>query len=164
MKNYQKIFFVFALLVAIPISEVRAAHMDYIKISGNGTSKIVKIKCPDGSCGTQISGLKPGKYTFTMCNAQGVAMKVKEKANRTKCSASLRYYQSDVKTPRDPASGLPTGKQSNPVILSKPVEANGIFVASGDVTGDGITFQKIEWTWADGSITAEDDWSAPVAK
>lgn len=25
-----------------------------------------------------------------------------------------------------------------------------------------FTFQKIEWTWIDGGITAEDDWEAPV--
>ncbi len=26
-----------------------------------------------------------------------------------------------------------------------------------------FTYQKIEWTWVDGGITANDDWEAPVA-
>ena len=26
-----------------------------------------------------------------------------------------------------------------------------------------FTYQKIEWTFEDGGITAEDDWEAPVA-
>ena len=26
-----------------------------------------------------------------------------------------------------------------------------------------FTYQKIEWTWVDGGITAEDDWEAPVS-
>ena len=25
-----------------------------------------------------------------------------------------------------------------------------------------FTYQKIQWTWTDGGITAEDDWSSPV--
>jgi len=27
----------------------------------------------------------------------------------------------------------------------------------------GFTYQKIEWTWVDGGVTAMDDWEAPVA-
>jgi type VI secretion system secreted protein Hcp len=26
-----------------------------------------------------------------------------------------------------------------------------------------FTYQKIEWTWVDGGISAEDDWESPVA-
>ena len=26
-----------------------------------------------------------------------------------------------------------------------------------------FTYQKIEWTWVDGGITASDDWEAPVS-
>ena len=26
-----------------------------------------------------------------------------------------------------------------------------------------FTYQKIEWTWNDGGLTAMDDWEAPVA-
>jgi type VI secretion system secreted protein Hcp len=26
-----------------------------------------------------------------------------------------------------------------------------------------FTYQKIEWTWTDGGITADDDWEAPRA-
>jgi type VI secretion system secreted protein Hcp len=26
-----------------------------------------------------------------------------------------------------------------------------------------LTYQKIQWTWNDGGVTASDDWEAPVA-
>lgn len=32
---------------------------------------------------------------------------------------------------------------------------------SGEYEEISFVFQKIEWTWVDGGITAEDDWSAP---
>jgi type VI secretion system secreted protein Hcp len=116
----------------------------------------------------------------------------------------------EIISPRDMASGLPTGKvqhkpfvvhkqidKSTPVLYSmltsnevikswelgvyqpneKGVDAlaytvkltdasiSSIRVVSGD---DGklteeltFTYQKIEWLWADGGITAMDDWSSP---
>ena len=33
----------------------------------------------------------------------------------------------------------------------------------GDTEHWSFTYQKIEWTWLDGSITASDDWEAPVS-
>ena len=33
----------------------------------------------------------------------------------------------------------------------------------GEYESVSFTYQKIEWTWADGGITAKDDWEAPVA-
>jgi len=34
--------------------------------------------------------------------------------------------------------------------------------ANYDVLQISLTYQKIEWTWVDGGITAMDDWEAPV--
>ena len=109
-----------------------------------------------------------------------------------------------IVSPRDAASGLPTGKRqhkpftiikeldkASPLILralitnetltsavfsltkggsSSPymtVKLTNASVASRTQTGTRetieFTYQKIEWTWVDGGITAEDDWSAPAA-
>jgi hypothetical protein len=163
MKTHIKLFVTAALIAFIGISNSNAALNMYLKIEGNGKSKIVQIKCPDGSCKTSVDGLTPGKYTITLCNSTGTAMKVKEKGNRTKCTSNLRYYQNELVSPRDAASGLPTGKrQYSPLIIRKEIDADRKFVATADVTGDGITFDKIDWTWSDGSISAEDDWEAPL--
>jgi type VI secretion system secreted protein Hcp len=130
----------------------------------------------------------------------------------------------EVLSPRDPASGLPTGKRLHkPFVVHKPVDRStpllyaalvnnenltlwelrfwrpkssgsyGVGVEQNhytvkltnaaiasirfvmpstlDPSNAGIpeyeevsfTYQKIEWTWTDGGITAMDDWEAPVA-
>jgi type VI secretion system secreted protein Hcp len=124
-----------------------------------------------------------------------------------------------IVSPRDPASGLPTGRRqhkpftivksldkSTPLLYQvlvtnenlptvtlkfyKPAVAGGKPVVyytvtltnasissirdwkpntrdlSADRAGDleevSFTYQKITWTYADGGVTAEDDWEAPV--
>jgi len=123
----------------------------------------------------------------------------------------------DVISPRDPASGLPTGKrQHKPFVMTKELDRSTPLLynvltnnenlssvelqfwrpsASGaeqqhytvKLTNANIasirfvqlnnknpeltryaeyeevafTYQKIEWTWKDGGITADDDWEAP---
>jgi type VI secretion system secreted protein Hcp len=108
----------------------------------------------------------------------------------------------EIVSPRDPASGLPTGKrQHQPISLTmqygpttpKFIQAlvtnenlssvligllrGGRQVATIRLTNASVshfvqtdqnvefdfTYQKIEWTWVDGGITAEDDWEAPVS-
>ncbi len=181
-KSFNKTFIFAALLVLFSISNSFGALNMYLKITGaSGKSQIVQIKCPDGSCATTVTGLTPGKYTFALCDAQGYLMKAKEKANQTKCSVSFTYT---VTSPRDIASGQSTGRmasttygsgatpsqnlakgqlvgkrQHEPVILSKVIDNNDrTFVVTGDINGDSITFQKIEWTWMDGGKTSNDDW------
>ena len=109
----------------------------------------------------------------------------------------------EIVSPRDAASGLPTGKrQHKPITITKEWDAstplllnalvnnenltsvligllrNGQQVATikltnasvadyqqhGDTDTWSFTYQKIEWTWVDGGITAQDDWEAPVAR
>jgi type VI secretion system secreted protein Hcp len=108
----------------------------------------------------------------------------------------------EIASPRDPASGLPTGKrQHSPLVITKVVDAttplfltalvdnenltsvtftllqNGQPVETVKLTNASIsdyvehgqtehwsfTYQKIEWTWLNGGITASDDWEAPVS-
>jgi type VI secretion system secreted protein Hcp len=108
----------------------------------------------------------------------------------------------EVISPRDPASGLPTGKRQHkpititaewgattPLFLNALVNnetltsvligllRNGNQVATIKLTNASVsdyvqhggsvslsfTYQKIEWTWVDGGITASDDWEAPVS-
>ena len=125
----------------------------------------------------------------------------------------------EIVSPRDPASGLPTGKRMHkPFVITKELDKStpllfNVLVNNENITEwelqhwqpsrDGaekqhytvkltnaniasihfrmpnnknpdlmkyaeyeevaFTYQKIEWTWVDGGITAMDDWEAPVA-
>jgi type VI secretion system secreted protein Hcp len=127
--------------------------------------------------------------------------------------------QHEVSSPRDPASGLPTGKRMHhPFVITKELDKSTPLLFNALCNNEGITewelqhwqpsptgvekqhytvkltnasiawirsimpnnkhpelmkfaeyeeigftYQKIEWTWMDGGITAEDDWEAPVA-
>jgi len=125
----------------------------------------------------------------------------------------------EVVSPRDPASGLPTGKRMHkPYVITKELDKATPLLQNVLVNNENITewelqfwrpsatgaevqyftvkltnaniasisarmlnnkdpnlmkfetfeeiaftYQKIEWTWTDGGITAMDDWEAPVA-
>jgi type VI secretion system secreted protein Hcp len=128
-------------------------------------------------------------------------------------------YNHEVVSPRDAASGLPTGKrQHKPLTITKEIDKSTPLLMNVLVNNENITswelrfwqpsasgqevqhytvqltnasiasirsemlnnkypenmqhkerehisfcYQKIEWTWEDGGITALDDWEAPVA-
>ena len=130
----------------------------------------------------------------------------------------------EIVSPRDSASGLPTGKrQHKPLVITKELDKSSPLLYNVLVNNENIsefnlefwtpqlsaqtgvgaekqhytmelvnaniasiafrmlnnknpeltryaeyeevafTYQKIEWTWKDGGITAEDDWEAPMA-
>ena len=125
----------------------------------------------------------------------------------------------EVISPRDPASGLPTGKRMHkPFVITKELDKSSPLLWNVLVNNENITewelqhwqpsstgaekqhytvkltnaniasmsfrmannkhpdlmkyteyeeiaftYQKIEWTWIDGGITAIDDWEAPVS-
>src|SRR6266545_4993 len=108
----------------------------------------------------------------------------------------------EIVSPRDAASGLPTGKrQHKPFVITKELDKSTPLLYNALVTNENLTsvvfsyfrggtafmtvkltnasisdvkqvgkyeeiaftYQKIEWTWVDGGITAMDDWEAPVA-
>ena len=129
-----------------------------------------------------------------------------------------------ILSPRDPASGLPTGKREHrPIRITKEVDQASVHLYSALVTNENLSewelnfwrqrtaakggagteeqyytikltnatvssihlvkpntkdpalhqlpdyeevefsYQKIEWIWTDGGITAEDDWETPSA-
>lgn len=125
----------------------------------------------------------------------------------------------EIVSPRDPASGLPTGKRMHkPFVITKEVDKSSPLLFSVLVNNENITdwelqhwqpsvtgaekqhytvkltnaniasissrmlnnknpelmkyaeyeeiaftYQKIEWTWMDGGITALDDWESPLS-
>jgi type VI secretion system secreted protein Hcp len=136
----------------------------------------------------------------------------------------VHAYTHEIVTPRDAASGLPTGKRMHkPLTITKEIDKSSPILYSILVNNENITefelqfwkpqikaasgvgsevqfytiklvnanisqmheyvldnkipanmpippmetvsftYQKIEWTWVDGGITANDDWEAPVA-
>jgi type VI secretion system secreted protein Hcp len=117
---------------------------------------------------------------------------------------TITAFSHEIVSPRDAASGLPTGKRIHkPFVITKPIDKssplllNSIFtnetltsvligilrpgsadpvatvkltnasvsddVQHGNAETISFTYQKIEWTWIDGGITAEDDWEGPVS-
>jgi type VI secretion system secreted protein Hcp len=124
----------------------------------------------------------------------------------------------EITSPRDPASGLPTGKRMHkPMVITKELDKSTPLLYNVLVNNENITewqlqfwqpsstgaekqhftikltnaniasiamrlpnnkhpdlmkfetyeeiaftYQKIEWTWMDGGITAMDDWESPV--
>jgi type VI secretion system secreted protein Hcp len=113
-------------------------------------------------------------------------------------------FTEGVVSPRDPATGLPTGKrQHKPITITKEIDAASPLLYKACVTNENLsevvinldspggstptttvkltnascadlehdgqtekvsfTFQKIEWTYINGGITASDDWEAPVS-
>ena len=110
-------------------------------------------------------------------------------------------FSHEIVSPRDAASGLPTGRrQHKPIVITKEIDKasplifralvnnesltevligllkDGNEVATVKLTNASVagraqkgnseeisfTYQRIEWKWLDGGITAEDDWETPV--
>jgi len=128
-------------------------------------------------------------------------------------------YSQEIVSPRDAASGLPTGKRMHkPITITKEIDKSSPILYNILVNNENITefeldfwrpsaqgaevhfytikllnanicsmreyildnkypenmkfppmeqvsftYQKIEWTWVEGGITAMDDWESPVA-
>ena len=127
-------------------------------------------------------------------------------------------FNHEIQSPRDPASGLPTGKRMHkPFVITKEIDKSSPLLYSALVNNENLTvwelqcfaaqrsgvevnnytvsltnarivditsimlnnkvpenaklpmmeevsfvYEKIQWTWVDGGITAEDDWSSMV--
>jgi type VI secretion system secreted protein Hcp len=133
-------------------------------------------------------------------------------------SILVHSFSNQILSPRDPSSGLPTGKrQHKPVFILKEVDKTSPQLWTALVNNENLTewelkcwsttatglekqtytieltnasiasireympdnedpakanlplleeisfvYQKIQWTWTDGGVTAIDDWEAPV--
>ncbi len=121
MKKYLISLAVTATLIS---SSSFAALNSYLQIKGSkGSSQIVS--CPDGTC--TIPSLIADTYTVSVVDAQGKSASVDGK------------YECNVKSPRDSASGLATGKRMHkPFIISKELSSSSVTVAQ-DETNLAIT-------------------------
>ena len=178
---------------------------------------------PAGSSGTGGSGEEQSppieKFLKVKGAAQGdITGSVTQKGKEG--TIAVIAIDHSIISPRDPASGLPTGKRMNsPLVIVTHIDKATPLLYQALVTNenlptveldfyktgqDGVekiyfkivltnanlssinqtklnsqddpntnlfgeyeelsfTYQKIQWTWIDGGITAEDDWETPVA-
>lgn len=95
-----------------------AALNSYLKITGaKGSSQVVS--CPNGAC--VVPTLVADTYTVSVVDAQGAPVAV---SSAMSC---------DVKSPRDSASGMATGKrQHKPFTLSTGLSSSSVVVAQDD--------------------------------
>lgn len=186
MRSTIKSLVAIAVVLAFSTTSFGALNA-YLKITGKNVSKTVKLSCPKDACTATVDELPAGKYTITLCDSKGqpLTLKVKEKGNRTKCTATLRY---EVKSPRDvatgqssgkrthtdeqsptsevkrdAASGMPTGKRTHkPITITKTLDKSSpVLMATADLDSDGALDIAFSWSWTDGGVTADDDWESP---
>lgn len=117
---------IISLAVATTLFSVSsfAALNSYLQIKGSkGSSQIVS--CPSGAC--VVPSLVTDTYTFSVVDAQGKPVTVSD------------AMSCDIKSPRDSASGLATGKrQHQPISFTKDVSSSSV-VISQDETNLAIT-------------------------
>ena len=153
-----------------------------------------------------LAGQKQGAITG------GVTIKGREG------SILVHSFENEILSPRDPTTGLPTGKREHePIVILKEIDKSSPKLWSALVNNENLTtwvlrfwaadakgmeqeiytitltnasiasmrefmednliapnatlpmleevaftYQKIQWTWTDGGITASDDWASPV--
>lgn len=95
-----------------------AALNSYLKIAGaKGSSQIVS--CPNGAC--VVPSLVADTYTIAVVDAQG------------KPVSASSPMSCDVKSPRDSASGMATGKrQYQPIYISTGLSSSSVVVAQDE--------------------------------
>lgn len=111
-----------------PLAAVAASDM-YIKISDvKGESRVVQ--CPAGTCA--LSDLAAGTYQVQVCDEKGAAVS---------SSAALSH---SIKSPRDAASGLATGKRMHkPMTITKQLDKSSpqLFTLVVPESGSSVTIQ-----------------------
>lgn len=164
---------------------------------------------PQGIAGRDGRDGQPGSQTLTIAGAVDGTMTVTGQKQGPITGGGpngaivIEGMTHNIVSPRDPASGLPTGKrQHKPIVITKEIDRSSPLLMEALFTNENLpavqltldnpsgqpvatikltnanvaerseagatetisfTYQKIEWTWIDGGITAEDDWEAPVA-
>lgn len=132
MKHSMRVVVGSLLLGLFASANVFAASDMYIKLGDiKGESKVVH--CPGGACA--LSGLAAGSYQVQVCDEKGVPI-----------SSSVVLSHS-ITSPRDAASGLPTGKrQHKPMTIVKEWSKSTPQLFSLVVTepGSSVTIQQQE--------------------
>ena len=115
MKKYLVPFAVTAMLFS---SASFAATDTYLQLKGSkGSSQV--ISCPNGTCSIQT--LVADSYTVSVVDAQGKSAPVNGK------------YECTIVSPRDAASGLPTGKRMHkPFVITKEMSVSSIDIAEDE--------------------------------
>lgn len=211
------------------LAPAKSSRRDMLKASGlvgAGLVALTAVSVANSQPAAAIEGqnlrLKGPLYAYLTLKGQkqgtitgGVTQKGKEG------TIQVQYMQSEIISPRDPASGLPTGKrQHHPFVLRKTLDQSTPKLITALVNNENIseftlrfykpnvqgvetqhftikltnaniasfnlyhpdtmdtgaggtapdsleelsfTYQKIEWTWVSGGITAEDDWESPIS-
>lgn len=114
----KKIILSVAVTTALFSASSFAALNSYLQIKGNkGSSQIVS--CPNGAC--VVPSLAADTYTVSVVDAQGKASAVEGK------------YECSIVSPRDAASGLPTGKRMHkPFVITKEVNSSSLEVSQDE--------------------------------
>lgn len=118
----------FLLSALAPLAAFAASDM-HIKINDiKGESSIVH--CPSGLC--TVSNLAAGTYQVQVCDENGVAVS---------SSSALSH---SIKSPRDAASGLATGKRMHkPMTITKQLDKSSpqLFTLVVPESGSSVTIQ-----------------------
>lgn len=117
------------LLIALAPLAAFAASDIYIKISDvKGESRVVQ--CPAGTCA--LSDLAAGTYQVQVCDEKGAAV------------SSSTALSHSIKSPRDAASGLATGRRMHkPMTLAKQLDKSSpqLFTVVVPESGSSLTIQ-----------------------
>ena len=115
----KKIIVSFAVAATLISTSSFAALNSYLQLKGSkGATQIVT--CPDGTC--TISGLTADTYSVSVVDVQGKPV-----------SLDSIKYTCNITSPRDAASGLPTGKRMHkPFEISKEMRTSELVVTQDD--------------------------------
>jgi type VI secretion system secreted protein Hcp len=167
-------------MIAMPLSEAHAALNAYLKMKGQkqgqikgsvsksgreGAIEVLSVSHEIVSPRDAASGLPTGKRQHKPFVIQKAIDKstpmlaLAWSSNETLQTWELDFYQPGAKGVETPVYSI---KLTNANIASIRL----ITDANGNLKEEIMfTYQKIEWTWKDGSnITAMDDWESPIAK
>ena len=173
MYSRRSVLSVVAVAFIALAANLYASTSDYfLKIDGvqGESSKIVR--CPDGQC--SIEGLAPGSFTVTICDERGnpindnfkvkctfTPSEIRESPSKssdalrespTKASTGktpITTAASEIVSPRDAASGLPTGKRMHkPVVFTKELDKSTPWMKVTTPTADASQGggQVMHWT------------------
>jgi type VI secretion system secreted protein Hcp len=93
-------------------------------------------------------------------------------ANETLSEFTLRFWRADLGTGTGPGAGGGAERQNFTIKLTnasiasidfqQPDNRNPELAKLAECEEIAFTYQKIEWTWVDGGVTASDDWMAGI--